>query len=57
MEQVAQMFPQLDRRAIAWDLARNGGSVGATAEKVLGGRTLDDVSAFFFLACLVFREG
>ena len=46
VEQVAQMFPQLDRRAIAWDLARNGGSVGATTERVLGGRGLDAVSSF-----------
>ncbi|MCJ1445714.1 MAG: hypothetical protein MMC23_006219 [Stictis urceolatum] len=35
IEQVAQMFPQLDRRAIAWDLGRNGGNVGATTERVL----------------------
>ena len=38
------MFPQLDRRAIAWDLSRNGGNVGATTEKVLVGGGLDAVS-------------
>lgn len=41
VEQVASMFPQLDRRTIAWDLQRNGGSVSATTERVLSGRTLD----------------
>ena len=43
VDQVAQMFPQLDRRAIAWDLSRNGGSVGATTEKVLSRGFLDTV--------------
>ena len=38
------MFPQLDRRAIAWDLSRNGGNVGATTERVLEGRDLEVVS-------------
>lgn len=42
IEQVTAMFPQLDRRAIAWDLQRNGGSVTATTERVLGGRGLDN---------------
>lgn len=44
-EQVAQvsaMFPQLDRRAIAWDLHRNGGNVAATSERILAGRGLDN---------------
>ncbi|KAF2836166.1 putative AMFR protein [Patellaria atrata CBS 101060] len=40
IEQIAQMFPQLDRRSIGWDLARNGGNVGATTERILG-RGLD----------------
>ena len=44
VDQVLQMFPQLDRRAIMWDLQRNGGSVQATTERVLGGRALDTVS-------------
>lgn len=43
IDQVAQMFPQLDRRQIAWDLARNGGNVAATTEKALSGRPLDTV--------------
>lgn len=42
IEQVASVFPQLDRRTIAWDLHQNGGSVTATTERVLGGRTLDN---------------
>lgn len=37
------MFPQLDRRAILWDLMRNGGSVQATSERVLAGPGLDTV--------------
>ncbi|KAF2650402.1 hypothetical protein K491DRAFT_707598 [Lophiostoma macrostomum CBS 122681] len=41
IDQVAQMFPQLDRRQIAWDLQRNGGNVSATTERVLTGRRLD----------------
>lgn len=41
VNQVSAMFPQLDRRAIAWDLSRNGQNVSATTERVLGGRALD----------------
>ena len=41
VDQVSSMFPQLDRRTIAWDLQRNGGNVAATTERVLGGRGLD----------------
>lgn len=44
IDQVAQMFPQLDRRQIAWDLQRNGGNVSATTERILTGRQLDTVS-------------
>ena len=44
IDQVAQMFPQLSRRDIAWDLQRNGGNVAATTERVLSGRGLDSVS-------------
>ena len=43
VEQVAQMFPQLDRRDIMWDLQRNGGNVQATTERILSGRTLEVV--------------
>ncbi|KAK5127769.1 hypothetical protein LTR85_004885 [Meristemomyces frigidus] len=42
VEQVAAMFPQLDRRVIAWDLQRNGGNVSGTTERVLSGRGLDN---------------
>ena len=44
VEQIAQMFPQLNRRDIMWDLQRNGGSMAATTERVLGGRGLEVVS-------------
>jgi coupling of ubiquitin conjugation to ER degradation protein 1 len=43
VEQVSQMFPQLDRRDIMWDLQRNGGNVQATTERILNGRTLEVV--------------
>lgn len=43
IDQVAQMFPQLSRRDIAWDLQRNGGNAAATTERILGGRGLDMV--------------
>ena len=50
VEQISQMFPQLNRRDIMWDLQRNGGSVAATTERVLTGRGLEVVSIFrFFL--------
>ncbi|KAF2405492.1 hypothetical protein EJ06DRAFT_486302 [Trichodelitschia bisporula] len=41
VEQIAQMFPQLSRRDIIWDLQRNGGNVGETTERVLSGRGLE----------------
>ena len=44
VEQISQMFPQLNRRDIMWDLHRNRGSVQATTERVLMGRQLDPVS-------------
>lgn len=43
VEQIVQMFPQLSRRDIMWDLQRNGGSVAATTERILAGRGLDPV--------------
>jgi coupling of ubiquitin conjugation to ER degradation protein 1 len=43
VEQITQMFPQLNRRDIMWDLQRNGGSVAATTERILGGRGLEPV--------------
>ncbi|KAA8650618.1 hypothetical protein EYZ11_002754 [Aspergillus tanneri] len=41
VEQVSQMFPQLNTRDIMWDLQRNGGNVAATTERVLTGRGLE----------------
>lgn len=61
VEQISQMFPQLNRRDIMWDLQRNGGSVAATTERILTGRGLEVVSlpdALFALlpgVCLHFR--
>jgi coupling of ubiquitin conjugation to ER degradation protein 1 len=49
---VAQMFPQLSSRDIAWDLQRNGGNVEATTERVLSGRGLDTVRTFHVFASL-----
>jgi coupling of ubiquitin conjugation to ER degradation protein 1 len=43
VEQLLQMFPQLDRRTVMWELQRNGGSVAIATEKVLSGRTLERV--------------
>jgi coupling of ubiquitin conjugation to ER degradation protein 1 len=47
VEQVTQMFPQLNRRDIMWDLQRNGGSVPATTERILRGRGLEPVCFFW----------
>lgn len=44
VEQISQMFPQVGRREIIWDLQRNGGSVQATTERLLGGGGLEVVS-------------
>lgn len=44
VEQISQMFPQLNRRDIMWDLQRNGGSMAATTERILTGRGLEVVS-------------
>ncbi|KAL8830301.1 MAG: hypothetical protein Q9191_001510 [Dirinaria sp. TL-2023a] len=41
VDQIATMFPQADRRAIQWDLQRNGGSVAATTERMLSRGFLD----------------
>lgn len=46
IDQIAQMFPQLSRRDIAYDLQRNGGNTTATTERVLSGRGLDTVGPF-----------
>ena len=47
VEQIYQMFPQLDRRTIIWDLTQNGGSGQATTERVLSGRALAQVHPVF----------
>ena len=44
VEQIANMFPQIPRRDIMWDLQRTGGSVAATTERILGRGGLDTVS-------------
>ncbi|KAK3943878.1 hypothetical protein QBC46DRAFT_376514 [Diplogelasinospora grovesii] len=37
-EVILQMFPQVDRRTVLWDLQRNGGNMAATTERILAGR-------------------
>lgn len=54
VEQISAMFPQVGRREIMWDLQRNGGSVAATTERILGGRGLDVVSFHVCWAILVY---
>lgn len=44
IERIQQMFPQVDRRTVMWDLQRNGGNVAATTERILSGRGLETVS-------------
>jgi len=41
VERIQQMFPQISRRSIMWDLQRNGGNVVATTERILSGRGLE----------------
>lgn len=48
VEQISQMFPQLNRRDIMWDLQINGGSMAATTERVLTGRGLATVSSSLY---------
>lgn len=43
VERIQQMFPQVERRAVLWDLQRTGGSVQTTTERILAGR-LETVS-------------
>lgn len=49
VERIQQMFPQVSRRSIMWDLQRNGGNVVATTERILSGRGLEVVSAYLHL--------
>lgn len=44
IERIQQVFPQVLRRSIMWDLQRNGGNVTATTERILSGRGLEVVS-------------
>lgn len=37
VERIQQMFPQTERRAILWDLQRNGMNIQATIERILSG--------------------
>lgn len=48
VETIQQMFPQVDRRTILWDLQRHGGNLQATTERILAGRTETVSSDFFF---------
>lgn len=38
VERIQQMFPQLDRRTVLWDLQRTGGNIQLTTERILAGR-------------------
>ncbi|KAI0159717.1 hypothetical protein GGR57DRAFT_520979 [Xylariaceae sp. FL1272] len=38
VERIQQMFPQIDRRTILWELQRNGGNMTAATERILAGR-------------------
>lgn len=38
VERIQQMFPQLDRRSILWELQRSGGNIATTTERILTGR-------------------
>ena len=48
-ERILQMFPQVDRRTVLWDLQRTGGSIAATTERILAGRleTVGDATPLF----------
>ena len=49
MDRVQQMFPQVGRRTIMWDLQRNGGNIAATTERILS-RGLEEVSYLLITA-------
>lgn len=57
VEQISQMFPQLNARDIMWDLQRNGGSVAATTERILSGGELEVVSSPSICWCFVYCLG
>lgn len=55
VERIQQMFPQLDRRTILWDLQRNGGSISATTERVLSGR-METVSIYLSIYLSIYAH-
>ncbi|KAI5868567.1 hypothetical protein GGS23DRAFT_609263 [Durotheca rogersii] len=38
VDRIQQMFPQVDRRTVLWDLSHNGGNIAVTTERILSGR-------------------
>lgn len=52
VERVQQMFPQISRRTVMWDLHRNGGNIAATTERILSGRPLDTVRKLILITAL-----
>jgi coupling of ubiquitin conjugation to ER degradation protein 1 len=58
VQQLQQMFPQVDRRTLLWDLQRTGGNMAATTERVLAGR-LETVRSPFslFFVCVLSGRG
>lgn len=46
VQQLQQMFPQIDRRTLLWDLQRTGGNMTATTERALAGQ-LQTVCSFY----------
>ncbi|GAP82464.1 putative cue domain-containing protein [Rosellinia necatrix] len=38
VDRMQQMFPQLDRRTVLWELQRSGGNIATATERVLTGR-------------------
>lgn len=53
VERLQQMFPQVERRTILWDLQRNGSNIAATTERILAGRMETVRSASVLLSCLL----
>lgn len=47
VNQVLEMFPQLDRRTVMWELQKSGGNVAIVTDKVINGRQLETVGAHF----------
>ncbi|OAG04137.1 uncharacterized protein CC84DRAFT_1096050 [Paraphaeosphaeria sporulosa] len=47
IDHLVQMFPQLDRRTVAWNLNRTGGNAQAITETLLAGGTLQQPPTSF----------